>query len=338
MIDKHRSCRASSVVIINNDPVKALSFMRAQRLHNHLILLTLAGLFQIASVEGQTALSTSAGASTATTLHLPSIFSNHMVLQQKQADPVWGWDVPGTKVTVEISGQSKTAIADSNGKWMVISTRYLRTLPRRFSVSPDPRRRRSKTSLVGEVWVCSGQSNMGYRLLNSWNGDLEAAATHIPQLRLITVPADRGTQDMQDDFPGTWSQATPFASSMFSAVGFLYGRYLQQVLQVPVGMINNAWGGSTVDAWIRRSVLDKDSRFQTRMQLAAKREAELLPDNGKTENDREFTKWQAACDKAKAEHKTPPFGPPLHWLQSQKRPGNAFASLLYPLLGYGIKG
>jgi len=309
-----------------------------QHLRIPLLLLALAGLSQIEPVKGQSPASPNVAASTPNALHLPAIIGDHMVLQQKQADPIWGWDVPGTRVTVEFAGQSKTAIAGDNGKWIV----KLDPLP--SNASPQVMRitgsckKEIQDVLVGEVWVCSGQSNMGYRLRDSWNGDMEAAATHNSELRLITVPADRGTQVLLDDFSGSWSQASPFSSSMFSAVGLLYGRYLQQVLQVPVGMINNAWGGSTVDAWIRRAVLDKEARFQARMQQAAKREAELLPDNGKEENDRELAKWQVACDKAKAEHKPLPFGPPLHWLQSQKRPGNAFASLLYPILGYGIRG
>jgi autotransporter-associated beta strand protein len=145
--------------------------------------------------------------------------------------------------------------------------------PRTLSVStsnPESKVRNLKFSdvLVGEVWMCSGQSNMGFKLADDWNGDLEAAASKLPSLRLITEP-NLGTQEMQNDFKGQWQPSTPDAALKFSAVGFLYGRYLHETLNVPVGLINNAWGGSAGEAWVRREALENDPRFKLLMDTAA---------------------------------------------------------------------
>jgi sialate O-acetylesterase len=288
-----------------------------------------------------TALGSAYTVETTPSLKLPSIIGDHMVLQQKQADPIWGWDIPGTKVTVGFAGQTKTTVAGVDGKWIVkLDPLLANATPQKLTITGSTKIE-VQDVLVGEVWLCSGQSNMAFGLKNSWNGDLDALTTHDDSLRFISIPADRGTQEMQTDFPGKWVAATPETAGKFSAVGFLFGRYIQQTLQVPVGMINNAWGGSEITAWIRRSVLDHDPRFQLRLSDAARKEATLLPDNGKAADDKTLADWKAACDKAKMDHKPMPPQPnipTIHWLQSQKRPGNAFASQLHPLIGYGIKG
>ena len=126
--------------------------------------------------------------------------------------------------------------------------------------------------LVGEVWICSGQSNMGFTLVQDWNGDLEAAASNLPEMRLIDAPLV-GTQELQNDFvkPGErnhWQLTTPGTALRFSAVGFLFGRYIHEILHVPVGLINNAWGGASAEAFMRAlfrqvPVLDTGARGAT---------------------------------------------------------------------------
>ena len=273
-------------------------------------------------------------------LKVPAIFGDHMVLQQKQANPIWGWDTPGSEITVSFAGQELTAKADQTGKWIArLAPLPACSEPRALSVSssnPESKMSNLKIAdvLVGEVWMCSGQSNMGFRLADDWNGDLETAASKLPKLRLITVPSV-GTQEMQDDFKGQWQISTPETAMKFSAVGFLYGRYLHETLNVPVGLINNAWGGSAAEAWVRRKSLDDDPRFKLLMETTAKREAQLLPDGGKAELARLTTEWEVAC--AKAGKKNPPWQPG-NWLTANQRPGNLFAGVLHPTLGYGIKG
>src|SRR6185503_17742792 len=103
---------------------------------------------------------------------------------------------------------------------------------------------------------------------------IEAAASNLPNLRLISVP-QVGTQELQTDFKGSWKASTPDSAKSFSAVGFLYGRYIHEIVGVPVGLIDNSWGGSAAEAWIRRETIENDPRFKLLMGSTAKKEAEL---------------------------------------------------------------
>jgi sialate O-acetylesterase len=244
-----------------------------------------------------------------------------MVLQQKQSNPIWGWDAPGTKVTVKFAGQTKTTQAGPDGKWTVkLDAVPVNDQPQTLTITGSETKE-IQDVLVGEVWMCSGQSNMGFTLGSDWNGDLEAAASRLPNLRLIKVP-QVGTQDLQSDFKGKWKASTAETATSFSAVGFLFGRYLHNILGVPVGLIDNAWGGSAAEAWVRRESLEKDPRFKTLMENTVKREAELQ------------------SEQAKAANKPAPGQPasPQQWLSGNARPGNIFAGVVHPTLGYGMKG
>ncbi len=272
-------------------------------------------------------------------LKLPAIIGNHMVLQQNQADPIWGWDTPGTKLTVTFAGQTYATTAGDDGKWTVkLSPLPANATPQTLTIAGSSQRE-IQDVLIGEVWMCSGQSNMGFTLGQDWNGDLEAAASKLVNLRLLKVP-NKGTQEMQDDFKGAWQISAADSARNFSAVGFLYGRYLQEILQVPVGLIDNSWGGSAAEAWVRRTALEGDPRFKSLMNSTAKHEAEALSGAAKLDYEQAMVKWKAAAEKAKAENQTPPRAPqsPQQWLTGNSRAGNIFAGVLNPTLGYGLKG
>ncbi|MEI6075078.1 MAG: sialate O-acetylesterase [Verrucomicrobiota bacterium] len=267
-------------------------------------------------------------------LKMPAIFGDHMVLQQKQPNPIWGWDTPGTEVTVSFAGQTLSTKAGSDGKWTVkLAPLPANATPQTLTIVGSIRRE-IRDVLVGEVWLCSGQSNMGFKLEKDWNGDLEAAAAKFSGLRLISVP-NVGTQDLQSDFKGEWKISTPETALKFSAVGFLYGRYLHEILNVPVGLIDNAWGGSAAEAWVRRSALENDPRFKQLIAAAVQREAELLPDQGMAELDRLLAQWRAVCIKAGT---TNPPWQPQNYLTGNQRTGNLFAGVLHPIVGFGLKG
>jgi len=269
-------------------------------------------------------------------LKLPAIIGDHMVLQQNQADPIWGWDTPGTKVTVSFAGQNYAATAGADGRWTVkLAPLPANATPQTLTISGSTKRE-LKDVLIGEVWMCSGQSNMGFTLAQEQNSQQELATANLPNLRLIKVP-NVGTQELQNDFKGKWQPSTPATVGYFSAVGFLVGRRIHQTLNVPVGLIDNSWGGSHAEAWIRRSTLENDPRFKSQVDYARKREAELLPDQGRAEFEQDMAKWKIASAKAKAENKTPPYVP-QHWLTGRERAGNIFAGVLHPTLGFGIKG
>jgi len=272
-------------------------------------------------------------------LKLPAIIGNHMVLQQNQADPIWGWDMPGTKITVSFAGQNYTTTASADGKWKVkLAPLPANATPQTLTITGSTKCELQDV-LIGEVWMCSGQSNMGYKLAGDWNGDLEAAASKLANLRLISVP-NVGTQELQNDFKGQWEASTPESAKKFSAVGFLYGRYLHEILNVPVGLIDNAWGGSAAEAWVRRSTLEQDPRFKQLVEAMVKHEVEAQSEKAKQAYEQAMTKWKAAVEKAKAEHQLAPRVPqsPQQWLAGNSRGGNIFAGVLNPTIGYGIKG
>ena len=269
-------------------------------------------------------------------LKLPAIIGDHMVLQQKQANPIWGWDTPGTKVTVTFAGQTHTGTAGADGKWTVkLAAVPANAMPQTIGIA-GTNRITVQDVLVGEVWMCSGQSNMGFKLNSDWNGDLEAAASNLPNLRLISVP-QVGTQELKDDFKGAWKASTPESARAFTAVGFLFGRYIHQAIGVPVGLIDNAWGGSAAEAWIRRTTMDSAERFKSLMETTAAREVDLQSDKGRAATAAALAKWKVEAEKARAEKKQAPRAP-VDWLTGNARPGNIFAGVVHPTLGYGIRG
>ncbi len=273
-------------------------------------------------------------------IKLPAIFGSHMVLQQNLNNPVWGWEIPGAGVTVSFAGQKKTAIAGKDGKWMVkLDPVPANAAPQKVEISTGAQTVVLEDVLVGEVWVCSGQSNMGFTLRSDWNGDLEAAASNLPNLRLIKVP-QVGTQELQNDFKGEWKASTPETSAGFSAVGFLFGRYIHQILNVPVGLIDNAWGGSAAEAWIRRERIEQEPRFAGLMENTRKTEAQKQSPAALLEHEAALEKHKVAVAKAKAEGKPAPRAPqsPTAWLTGNQRPANIFNGVLNPTIGYGIKG
>jgi len=276
-------------------------------------------------------------------LKLPAIIGDHMVLQQKQANPIWGWDAPGTKVTVNFAGQSKPAEAGGDGRWTVkLDPVPANATPQTISIAGSSKRE-IQDVLVGEVWMCSGQSNMGFTLSNDWNGDIEAAASKLPNLRLIKVP-QVGTQKLQNDFKGEWKASTPDSAKSFSAVGFFFGRYIHEILGIPVGLIDNSWGGSAAEAWVRRETIENDPRFKTLMENTVKRESDVQTEKAKADFEKATTKWKEQVEELKAAGLKPgqqmPRAPqaPEAWLKGNQRPGNIFSGVVHPTLGYGIKG
>ena len=276
-------------------------------------------------------------------LKLPAIIGDHMVLQQKQSNRIWGWDAPGTKVTVNFAGQTKSSEVGKDGRWEVkLDPLPANAKPQVLGITGSSKRE-IQDVLIGEVWMCSGQSNMGFTVGGDFKGDIEAAASNLPNLRLIKVP-NLGIQELQNDFKGEWKPSNADNAKPFTAVGFFFGRYLHQILGVPVGLIDNSWGGSAAEAWIRRDTIEKDPRFKTLMDGWKQREIDLQSDKAKVAYEAALTKWKADVEALKKAGLKPgqqlprPPGSPQQTLGGNARPGNIFAGVVNPTLGYGIKG
>ena len=200
-------------------------------------------------------------------LRLPVIFSDHMVLQQGQPVPVWGWADEGELVIVQYRDQVVQTRA-KGGKWQV----KLAAMP--ASARPFTLRVLAgnqielKDVVVGEVWVASGQSNMQWALRQATNGDAAAAASANPNYRLFYVPRVRSATVL-DDLKGqynnarpAWAIASPENTPDFSAVAYYFGRDLQKARGVPVGIIHTSWGGSPAEVWMSERVLAGNAEYQ----------------------------------------------------------------------------
>jgi len=271
-------------------------------------------------------------------IKLPAIIGDHMVLQQGQKNPLWGWADPGEKLTVSVDGQSHSTTADDKGKWKVtldplkVGGPYEITIKGKEAVT-------LKDVLSGEVWICSGQSNMAWTVGASNDADLEIMTANYPQIRLISVP-QVGTQEPQDNFNGQWEACTPQTVAGFSGVGYFFGRQLYQTLNVPIGLIDNAWGGSAAEAWVNRKRLEEEPAFQGLMERWEQTEKTYDPEKVAANYNKQLDQWKAAVDKAKAAGKPAPQRPraPRDPLTGNSRPANIYNGVLYPTIGYGIKG
>ncbi|HAL04197.1 MAG TPA: 9-O-acetylesterase, partial [Verrucomicrobiales bacterium] len=174
-----------------------------------------------------------------------------MVLQQGQRLPVWGWAEPGEAVTVAVAGQTKSTKANKKGAWQV------RLKPLKASKTPVPFSVKGKNTieykdvLVGEVWLCSGQSNMEWRVSQSANPQEEIANGKHPLIRHIKVPHRPSDKPEQDVTPqrGGWEVASPNTVANFTAVGYYFARQLKDELDVPIGLLGSNWGGTRIEPW-----------------------------------------------------------------------------------------
>ena len=180
-------------------------------------------------------------------VRLPALFSDHMVLQQERAVPIWGWADPGEEISVSIAGQRKTAGADADGKWKV-------TLGK---LAPGPALTLTVIGkntvtvndvLVGEVWLGSGQSNMARTTKSAKDFAKEQAAADLPSMRMFKVESGAAT-NAQSDCRGSWKVCSPETVGGYSAVLFFFGRELHQQLKLPMGLIHSSVGGTTIEQW-----------------------------------------------------------------------------------------
>lgn len=254
---------------------------------------------------------------------LTNVFSDHMVLQRDQANKVWGKAEPSEKVTVKIAGQSHSITADDSGAWHVMLQPLDAGGPHELVVSCDHNEVRIADVLVGEVWICSGQSNMQWSVNNSTNADLERLAADHPNLRMINFPQVGTQEPVWSHADRTWMVCTPETVGNFSAVGYFFGRQLQQTLDVPVGLINNAWGGSACEAWIERSTLEEAGKYSAMLKRYDEMAAQAEALAAKTElNDDEKKQLNSLRGQLGGNH----------------RPANIYNGVLKSHMGYGIRG
>ncbi len=260
-------------------------------------------------------------------ISLHSLFNDHMVLQQKSNIPVWGWADPGEKVTITFRNQTIATQTKKNGKWKI-------TLSPLSAGGPDTMTIKGKNTLkvkdvlVGEVWLCSGQSNMQFNLTKSVNGQKALAEANYPEMRLFTVPPDT-SQEPKEKCGGQWNvcKANSKAVRLFSAVGFYFGREIHQKLNVPVGLIDNSWGGTKAEAWTPRKVLESKKILLPILQKYQKA-ADEYPRKLK-----EYEKEKKAQGKKVSRPPSKPINP-----DNKNAPSVLYNAMVSPLIPYRIQG
>jgi sialate O-acetylesterase len=206
------------------------------------------------------------------TVMLPKILGHNMVLQRNQPVPVWGTAAPGEKVSVRFGRQTKTAVADSDGNWKVLLSAMPASAKGENLVITGTNKIVLNDILVGEVWLCSGQSNMQYEMRKNSKvarPDTSTAASpideveraHNPAIRIFLV--DRKRQVKPDSTHSGWSIAQDSALRNFSAVGYFFAKKLHQELKVPIGVISSAVSGSRIEPWIDTTAYDSEPYFKT---------------------------------------------------------------------------
>ena len=209
---------------------------------NRLLLLTMA-FFIVSTLKAE--------------VKLARIFSSNMVLQQGLENPVWGWADKGEKLTITFAGETQKTKADKNGKWKVLLPKMEYGGPYTLTVKGDNEITLDNI-LIGEVWVCSGQSNMEFVVAQAKNSDQEIADANYPNLRMFTVPKKVSQTPVDDLDGGQWEVCTSENAPHFSAVGYFFARQLLKDLNVPIGMIHTSWGGTVAETWISPENIAKD--------------------------------------------------------------------------------
>ncbi len=195
------------------------------------------------------------GRAHAQNLKLPSFFSDNMVLQREAKNPFWGWATPGEKITVSLQDHTQKTVADRDGKWRVDLAPPPVGGPYQIAVTGQKTIVLNNV-LCGDVWICSGQSNMALTLHETTDGAPQAEMANDPFLRHFK--ADLRPSLGQNDVVGGWNETTPAPARYFSAVGYFFGKKLRQELQIPIGLITTAWGGTQIEAWMNPESLRQD--------------------------------------------------------------------------------
>lgn len=284
-------------------------------------------------------------ASTATThadVRLPSVFSDSMVLQQKKEIRIWGWAEQGESVEVRFGDKSATTETDPTGRWQVVLPAMDANAEPQALVVKGNNTIEVSDVLVGEVWLCSGQSNMEWTVERSSNAAEEIAAADYPLIRQISIPKTSSFLPV-DDVPADWQVCSPETAGRFTACGYFMARHLFQELNVPIGLVNSSWGGTRIEPWTPpvgfQQVPELQDVYQSILTRTPGTEAyeQRLTDHIEASSD-----W---IETAKASMKTdallspsPAYPSELLPFSQHQDPTMLYNGMIHPALGFPIRG
>lgn len=270
---------------------------------------------------------------------LCGLFSDHLVLQSGKPVPVWGWADPGEEVSVSLKGQTQSAKAGADGKWLV------KLAPLKSTAEPTTLTVKGTNTLtvhdvlIGEVWLGSGQSNMAMTVNRAKDFEQEKAAATFPQIRMFTV-AGTFANEAAKDCTGAWVVCSPETVAAFSATAYFFGREIHQTLKVPVGLINSSVGGTPIDAWISSEA--QRASAELKPLFAALKSEDTATDTAaqKAAYEQQLAAWPAAVKKARAEGKPVPRKPqdPAALRAKKNNIGGLFNGKIAALIPFALRG
>ena len=268
---------------------------------------------------------------------VPRIIGDNMLIQRGVEAPLWGKADPGEEVTVTLAGKEAKATANEKGRWMVKVGPFEAGGPHELTIA-GKNTLTFKNVLVGEVWVCSGQSNMQWSVSQASGADAEIGQANFPNIRLFYVPRTVA-ETPQEDVEASWEECTPRTTEGFSALAYFFGWELHKAYGgLPIGLIHTSWGGTASEAWTSRPTLDSDPEVKPLLDYwdeEAARSAAMM-----AEFEKKFAEWKQAEEEAKAKGEQPPEQPkrPTDQRTNPNRPANLYNAMIAPIVPYAIGG
>ena len=284
---------------------------------------------------------------------VPHIFNDNMVLQRDKPVRIWGWADPRETVTVQFADQTKTIAADTDGTWAVeLEPMAASFEPRAIVVKGKANTLTYENVLVGELWICGGQSNMEWTLRSTRDADLELASANYPAIRFIRLP-HVARLEPQKDFPvesperfeGNWHDCASKEVDNCTGVGYYFARRLHRRLNVPVGLIDTSWGGTMAQHWVSQETLRPFAQMKPYFdKFQASLDAWI--DGGGEEGakrrfDADMKEWQKQMEMPRAEGEREPRRPNFDAYSNpanKGQPGGMYNGMIAPLAGLTIRG
>ena len=285
---------------------------------------------------------------------LNNIFDNNMVLQRDKPVRIWGWASPGEKVQVSFKSQHLQTEADEKGEWQV----YLKpmpasTSPHSLTVTGEENQIVYSNILLGDVWILGGQSNMEFHLEKVYDGDLEILAAKNNNIRLMTIPyassARKGLDNIERlsqfnpwdgtyEDKGSWSPCYSDKARQFSSLGYMFGKTLQQITEIPIGLIDASRGGTTMEGWLSPEML---ASMPENAALLEMWEAQVKAYDPKKVLKQEIENWEKRSESRKKQGLQPgpkPTEPSPSPIESFQYPGASYNGFIHPIAGFAVKG
>ena len=272
-------------------------------------------------------------------IRLPSVIGSHMVLQQDKPIKIWGWAEPGEGISVTFGGQSAQIIVDKEGRWEIeLEAIKVDKGPHKMTITGTQSLPvELEDILLGEIWVCSGQSNMEWTMWRTHSPIPEIRRADFPQIRLFHIPRKVSTHP-EEDVEAEWKICKPATIRDFSAVAYYFGREIHKKLDVPVGLISTRWGGTRIEPWTPTAGFKSVPELHGILEEIKAANEEYQKDMKKFLPN--LKKWAELSELALSKGKTLPLQPeiPQHANQNPQAPTSLYNAMVHPLIRFAIRG